>query len=250
MRQETREIIFNLSIFNKIDKSILEDICSYSSKKYIDKNNLIYTKDEPSKHLYVLVEGKIKVFHDTCDGKEIILDIINPQGFLGEECIFTNDSYSSNAETIENSIIISIPISKLKKVINDNHQFTLNLLSYSNNKLHLRELELEHCALQNTTQKIGCFFLQMVADEYDDGSAELTLPYEKNVISSKLGMKSETFSRSFRKLCEHTGLEVNGKNIRIPSIERLNNYVCETCSGTYPCKNRTNSDQSSSFSGE
>jgi len=238
MRQELNDIIINLPIFDKIEKSILNEICSYSAKKYLDKSNILYTKDEPYKYIYILVEGKIKIFHDTFDGKEIILDIIAPHGFFGEECILTQDSYSSNAETIENSIVISIPIKNLRNILKDNNQFTLNLVSYFNNKLLSRELELEHCALQNTTQKIGCFFLQMVSDENIGDSAELTLPFEKNIISSKLGMKSETFSRSFKKLCDHTGLEVNGKKIRIPSIERLNNYVCETCSGTYPCANK------------
>jgi CRP-like cAMP-binding protein len=98
-----------------------------------------------------------------------------------------------------------------------------------------QDTELEHRNTQNAPQRIGCFLLRLCKPDATD-SVVLYLPYDKNLVASRLGMQPETFSRALNKLKEKTDIIINGATITIPSLEKIIHFSCSACSSHFPCQ--------------
>lgn len=204
-------------------------------KQLYKKGKVIYIEGDTAEYFYISQNGWVKLFHQTIGGEEAIVDIIDGNNSFGEDAIFNNNRYTSSAEVVEDTELIMLPLSILKEQVNTNTSVAAAMLySMSHHRKH-QELEIEHLALQSAPQRIGCFLLKMCPTN-KTSKIKLNLPYDKALIASRLGMKSETLSRALNTLRQEAGIRINNSTIEIDDIERLTNFTC-TCSLTHPeCK--------------
>ena len=142
--------------------------------------------------------------------------------------------YGYSADSVDESILISIPMSLFKNEIETNHSFTLGFLSNVALARKRQDIEIEHRSLQTAPERIGCFLLKQTPI-VENNKTIITLPYDKTLIASKLGMKPETFSRALKKLKNEVGITVKGARIEIDDVQDLISYSCTSCSTKFPC---------------
>ena len=87
---------------------------------------------------------------------------------------------------------------------------------------------MEHLTVMTAPQRIGCFLLKLCRSK-GDRNVGILLPYDKTLVAAFLGIKLETFSRSLAQLRE-LGVSVDGPQVTIENIEKLQKYVCSSCS--------------------
>jgi CRP-like cAMP-binding protein len=83
------------------------------------------------------------------------------------------------------------------------------------------EMQLEQYLLYSAPQRIGCFLLGLcpVLEQID--GVVLTLPYDKMLIASTLGMRGATLSRALNILRDETSLQISDSRVTIDSMARL-----------------------------
>jgi len=183
----------------------------------------------------VIKSGWVKLFRETLDGAQAVVDILTTNHIFGETAIFEDGNYPYSAEIVETAEIISLPISELKAEIENNNKLALAMLSSMARYRRQQDTEIEHLSIQNAPQRIGCFLLRL-ANQNETGEVKIHLPYDKTLVASRLGMQPETFSRALAKLRDKTGIHVKGATIEMDSLEQLTRYSCAACSSEFPCK--------------
>lgn len=199
------------------------------------RRQLILLADDPADRFYLIDRGWVKLFRETIEGTEAIIDILNTGQLFGDTALFHDDSYPFSAEAAEPCTLISLPLGPLREEITENSIFAMSMLTTMARYRRQQDLELEHRTLQNAPQRIGCFLLRLTNQDMA-GPAIIDLPYDKTLVASRLGMKPETFSRALAKLKQDTSIEVRGSSIEITDVERLERYACSACSSEFPCK--------------
>jgi CRP/FNR family transcriptional regulator, dissimilatory nitrate respiration regulator len=222
-------------LFFGIDDNILDDFIKNASIKTYPKGTVLFLHTDKADYFYIIISGWLKLYRETLDGHEAIIDILNDNHIFGETSLFNNMVYSETAETIEDTEIIKIPINILNKDITNNPQIALKMLHLMSHFRKQQDTELEHRNTQNAPQRIGCFLLRLCKPDVTD-SVVLYLPYDKNLVASRLGMQPETFSRALNKLKEKTDITINGATITIHSVEKIIHFSCSACSSNFPCQ--------------
>lgn len=217
-----------------LEPAQLDVLAAQAVVKHFPKGFMLFGHDEDAQWFYLMLEGWVKLFRETLDGDEAVIDILTNDHLFGESALFGNGRYSFSAQTIEDSAILMLPMAALRQLIEANPLVALNLLDSMSRYRQQQERELEHRSLQNAPQRIGCFLLRLCDTEKKQ--ATLHLPYDKTLIAARLGMKPETFSRALARLKEETGIVVNGASVQISDISRLAEYTCSACSNTFPCE--------------
>src|SRR6201993_3134506 len=52
------------------------------------KGQNIYSQDQPSTSIYLVIDGKVKVCRMADDGRQVVVDIYQPDEFFGESAFF------------------------------------------------------------------------------------------------------------------------------------------------------------------
>ena len=201
----------------------------------LPKGHIIFMHEDEATWFYFLESGWIKIFRETLDGDEAILDVLSPGSVFGETACLEKNIYSSGAEVIEDCRVVSFPLSALKKEIEENNAFAVSFLHHMTGKNSAKDKEIELRSVQNAAQRIGCFLLRL-CKEAKGNSKTLHLSWEKSLIAARLGMTPETFSRSLAKLQKDAGIRIKGPTIEIPDIGALVRYTCTACSNVFPCE--------------
>ncbi|MDX1948910.1 MAG: Crp/Fnr family transcriptional regulator [Rickettsiales bacterium] len=227
--------LFDNDLFSEISSDTKLKFEKAAITKACKKGEIIFLQEEDAKYFYIVKSGWIKLFRETIDGEEAIVDVVTEGHIFGNHSAFDELKYSYSAEAVENAILYQIPISLIIDNVSLDQKFALNFIKLISTKQKKNRREIEHLTVQTAPQRIGCFLLRL-CNKKDNKNVKLFLPYDKSLIASRLGMKAETFSRALTKLKEETGIIINGPSVIIPDVSRLSTYTCNACSDIYPCE--------------
>lgn len=218
-----------------VDERTLASMAAQVRLRKVAKGTILFMQGDEAESLFVIQHGWIKLFRQTLDGDEVVVDILNDGFIFGDSSLVEDNSYSSSAQAVEDSELIEIASATLQEAVEASHRFSLNLLASFARRRRQKDKEIEHLTLKNAPQRIGCFLLRLCHAEAK-GEVTLHLPYDKMLVAARLGMQPETFSRALARLKEETGLRTQGPSVIIPSMERMVEYTCSACSDSFPCE--------------
>lgn len=117
-----RSVFYDLS---EAEKALIANhhICST-----FKKGELIYREGERPNTLTCLSAGKVKVFKEGVGGREQIVRLVKPVGFIGYRALFAEDSFMFSAIAIEDSIICQIEKEALLRLVKGNGEFALRII--------------------------------------------------------------------------------------------------------------------------
>jgi CRP-like cAMP-binding protein len=228
------ELLKSSLLFKDVNPATLQELERTASSRTYSKGSLLFSQGDQANHFYLIKSGWVKLFRETLDGDEAVIDVLNDLHLLGETAIFENGQHNYSAEVIEESVLLSFPSHILKQAVENDSKMALNMLAVMSRFRRLQSNELEHRTVQNAPQRIGCFLLRL-CNPNSKGAITLHLPYDKTLIAARLGMQPETFSRALARLKEETGIRVRGSTVELDSINQLSCYSCNACSESYPC---------------
>lgn len=230
-----KDTLLNNSLFQNCGEESLTEIAQGSKIIEAGKGQLLFSNEDEAESYYIVINGWVKLYRETLDGAQAVVDILTTGHIFGETSIFQDDLYPYSAESTEPTKLISLSLKHLKQAIEQNPKIAMAMLSSMAMYRKQQDKELEHRTLQNAPQRIGCFLLRL-ADQTEPGPVTIYLPYDKTLVASRLGMQPETFSRALSKLKKETGLRVKGATIEVDNILSLSRYACAACSSEFPCQ--------------
>jgi len=127
-----------------------------------DKNDYIYFPDEPSKVLFFLKEGRIKIGTFSKDGKEIIKAILYPGEIFGEMGIIGEKNRQDFAIAMDsNTRMCTLSIEEFKSLMNANKHLSYAVTKNIGEKLRRVERRLESLLFKEARERIVDFMKDM-----------------------------------------------------------------------------------------
>jgi CRP/FNR family transcriptional regulator len=108
---ELVQMVNKIPLFHGLPGEQLEEIVTSMADQTFDRCQTVLSEGETAEGFFVLVQGKVKIFKLSPDGKEQILHIVSAGESFGEVPMFAGGHFPANAETIEKSRIFEkIPL--------------------------------------------------------------------------------------------------------------------------------------------
>lgn len=234
MRFDPKPVLARQSIFSRASEALIDSFAQAAQVVSLKKGDTLFLQDDDADAFYIVLSGWVKLFRETLDGNEAVIDMVTNGHIFAETAILEDSVHSFGASAIEDVRVLRLPSALLRKAITEDNAMALSMLTSLSRHRKRQTREIESLTLQNASQRIGCFLLRLCHRD-DMGPIELKLPYDKSLIAARLGMKSETFSRALNKLREETGITVKGATVIIPTIDVMSSFTCSACSNEFPC---------------
>ena len=222
------------SLFQGVDMGSLTSLAQQCHQKNYVKGRDLFAMGDQADVFFIILSGWVKLYRPSRDGDEVIIHIFGPGEVFAEAAVF-NDSrtYPVNAQAIEDVSVIEVPRSALVHKIEGDSSFALRMLGAIAARQHYLVQQLEQVATRTAPQRIGTFLIRFCRKEKQGTTWLVDLPYDKSIISTRLNIKPETFSRALAKL-EPYGVVSDGRSIVITDMVRLCEY-CDLSPQETPC---------------
>lgn len=210
------------SIFSALSEREKEFLVKAHSCTQYRKGSYIYKKgDKPSGLLY-LTRGKVKIFKEGIGGRDQIVRLAKPLGFIGYRALFAEENYSAYAVSLEDADICLLEKNALFSVLEKNSALSFKLMQSM-----AQELGLSNTRTVSLTQKHirgrlaeSLFFL---IDTYGFGSDGQTIKVflSREDIANLSNMTTSNAIRTLSMFASEDVIELNGRKIKVLNQEKL-----------------------------
>lgn len=222
---DTSALVRRNPLFSNLSDSALDLLLTDAKQVSLPINKQIFDQGDPVTHFYLILSGWIKLFRLQPDGTETILEIFGPGESFAEAAIQMTDGYPLSAEMICAGDLLAFPAPAFLEKLHRQPDIGISMLMAMSLKMKGFIRRIERSQKQTATQKVGGFLLQFGPPPLDlSPSAEIALPYDKQLIAARLGIKPETFSRCLGRLRQH-GVTVRGSVAHIDDLQALRRFV-------------------------
>jgi len=207
------DVVSTIPIFNGLPDNQLEAIKNIAIEKHFNKGEIAVSEGDEGRGFFVVVEGRVKVFKVSAEGKEQILHIFGPGQPFGEVPVFAGQKFPANAQAIDKTRVLFFPRAAIVDLIAATPSLALNMLAEMSKKLRLFAVQIENLSLKEMPARLASYLIHL-ADEQEQKEV-VTLKISKGQLASILGTIPETLSRIFAKLSGNGLIRVEGKKITL-----------------------------------
>ncbi len=211
-----------MSIFNSL--SVKEKGLLSRNHRCIDyrKGEIIYLEGEKPTGLLCLSSGKVKIYKEGIGGREQIVRMAKPVGFIGYRALFAEENYMASAVAIEDSKICVINRDMLFKVLSTNSNLSLGII-----KSFASELGFSNSRTVTLTQKHirgrlaeSLIFLKETYGLEEDGKT-IKVYLSREDLASLSNMTTSNAIRTLSNFASENVISLDGRKIKIINPEKL-----------------------------
>ncbi len=215
--------------------AVLQALAPHTQIRIYEKDDVVLHHGDTAGSLWLVLKGWVKLTRQTPDGKESIVGLCTEGDVFGEAALFTHANYPYHAQTLApHTELAAIPASVVRHMITENAALSATIMALLSARTAQAQLKLEQMNTMSAAQRLGCFLLRLCHTQ-SNGAKTLQIPVEKHILAAYLGMKPETLSRSQQQL-KPLGITVTGHDITVSTIEKLREFVCNSCSESGSCE--------------
>jgi CRP-like cAMP-binding protein len=133
--------------------------------QHMSRKEVLYFPAETWDCVYILKEGKVKIYRQTPDGKEIILNIISPGELFGELGIAGQQEREEVAEVLEDAIVCSIALKDMQELMQCMPNLNTEILKRLGSREKKVQNRLESLICKNVEQRIRSL-IREIAQEH------------------------------------------------------------------------------------
>jgi CRP/FNR family transcriptional regulator, dissimilatory nitrate respiration regulator len=169
----------------------------------------LFRSGEPAHAFFILLSGHLRLYRLTSEGKEKIIEIIEPGQSFGEAVAFLDKPFPVFATAIDACTVLSLPSALLRAQVAQNQGLALRMLAGLSTRVHQFVQDIHALSLSSAQQRVAGYLLAFLDD--GAGAQTLQLPATKAMVASRLGLQPETFSRVLTRLREQ-GIVAEGRD--------------------------------------
>src|SRR5207248_3485028 len=80
------------------------------------KGQMIYNQDQPSTSIYLVIDGKVKVCRLADDGRQVVVDIYQPDEFFGESAFLGPQQRTEISVALENTKVMTWTTTEIEDI--------------------------------------------------------------------------------------------------------------------------------------
>lgn len=209
-------------MFSELQPAQIEKLVAGTRVLDAPRNSMLFNRGDRAHGFYLLLEGQIKLGIISPQGDEKVIGLIQPGQSFGEAVLFLERSFPIYSQATIDSKVLLITRDAIFDILDNDVTVVRRMLAGISARNRQLVNDIESISLQNSTQRLIGYLLQISADSANP--ARVQLPANKLTIASMLNITPETFSRVMLRLNNAGLIEVNGKEIVITNVAGLRDF--------------------------
>ena len=206
-------------IFNHLEQHEMIEIVKTARMVTFPRGSIIYRAGEKSDSLYIVHEGKVKIYRLSESGKEQIIRFLQPGDFTGEHALFSQSVHDEYAEATADSNLCVVNQSDLHEFLLTYPSISLKVLAEFSKRIRHIEEQATRFATEAVETRIAHYLASL---SKQTNSQSIALPMTRKELASYLGTSPETISRKLAEFEDSGWIRQSGpRNMKIIDLDAL-----------------------------
>ncbi len=210
------------SIFKDLPQDEKDSLARSHSSRFFHKGEIIYREGDKPNGVLCLANGKVKIFKEGIAGREQIIRLSKPVGFIGYRAFFADENYRASAMALEDSVVCMFSRDEVLLMVRKRPEIMMKIL-----KTLAGELGVSHSRTVNLTQKHirgrlaeSLLFLVNTYGFEEDGKT-IKAYLSRDDLASLSNMTASNAIRTLTQFCEEEIISTEGRRVSIQNRLKL-----------------------------
>ena len=158
---------------SELSDAELEELLEHAKVRRFDRGEVVYHQGDPSRDLFVLVEGSVKIVREDEAGHEVLLWVLERGGIFGQQAIFGTPRPVA-ALAVDDTVAIAVPGSACTRVLERNPRVMYRAFEMIERRLDRLTQSLEDVMLLDVRGRIAKYLLDATTGDGQGAALDLT----------------------------------------------------------------------------
>ena len=216
-------VVRKAPLFTALDEAAAVSLRANMDSVKISKGSVLFAEGDEGDHLYVIVEGKLKLGTSSGDGRENLLSILGPGEMFGELSLFDPGPRTSTATAVTDAKLLSLGQEKLIPWLATNPNVSLQLLARLAQRLRRTNEAVGDLVFSDVPGRVAKALIDLgerFGKQTDEGlfvHHDLT----QEELAQLVGASRETVNKALADFAGRNWLKLDGRAVLITDFERL-----------------------------
>jgi len=212
--------VAHVPIFARLSRAQQEQVAGLARPVTAAPGEALYQQGGPLAPLIVVHRGLVKLTRVTPDGRERVLQVMEPGDFVGEASLLSGGRPDHSAIAVTEVTLCTFRHEDFGGLLVGHPQIGFEMLGALSKRLADVQDKLEQTG-QEVGSRVADYLLGLPA-EPASGGIRVRLPLPKKDVASLLGTTPESFSRTLARLVEQDAIALDGaRQVVITDVDAL-----------------------------
>jgi len=210
-------------LFTALDDSAAYDLRSAMTAIKIKKGEDLFLEGDDGDHLYVIIDGKIKLGTKSVDGRENLLSILGPGEMFGELSLFDPGPRTSTATAVTDARLLSLGHDQVIPWVKEHPEVSLQLLARLAQRLRRTNEAVGDLVFSDVPGRVAKALIDL-GERFGKQTADGLFVHHdltQEELAQLVGASRETVNKALADFAGRNWLKLDGRAVRITDFERL-----------------------------
>jgi CRP-like cAMP-binding protein len=217
------EVVRRAPLFTALDETAAVSLRASMDTVKIAKGSILFKEGDDGEHLYVIVDGKLKLGTSSRDGRENLLSILGPGEMFGELSLFDPGPRTSTATAVTDAKLLSLGHEKVIPWLKQHPEVSLQLLTRLSQRLRRTNEAVGDLVFSDVPGRVAKALIDL-GDRFGKTTPEGLLvnhDLTQEELAQLVGASRETVNKALADFAGRGWLKLDGRSVLIADVERL-----------------------------
>lgn len=209
---ERLSIIRSCEIFSELPESEVEQLATGAFERRYKKRTIVISTDDDSDSVYIVVSGRVRIYRENDQGRQVTLNIHGPGKLFGELAALCDAPRIASVEALEPTTTLVISRGSFLALLQKQPEFAIRLARQFADWVRLLSINVTDLALLDVYGRLARLLPRLAFEE--DGNLVIDAMTQQE-IANQIGSSREMVGRIMADLKTGNYIEQKGKKIII-----------------------------------
>ncbi|HET6522800.1 MAG TPA: Crp/Fnr family transcriptional regulator [Geminicoccaceae bacterium] len=197
-----RQLLARHVLFGALGAAEIDRILALGRERRVDDGRVLFKKGEPGSSMMAVLRGRVRISTYSEDGREVILNIIEPGGVVGEMALLDGKERSADATAMGDGALLVIERRDFLPFLERNPQITVRLLEVLCDRVRRSSAMVEDIVFLNLPGRLSRLLLKLAElhgkDAPGGGGRRIDLKLSQRDLGNLIATSRESVNKQLR----------------------------------------------------
>ncbi len=216
-------VIYQSPLFASLDQEGAAALMALLTESVATKGEVLFQEGEPGDHLFLILEGKVKLGHASLDGRESLIAVLGPGEMFGELSLFDPGLRTSSATALTEARVLRLDNTQLMPWLAGRPEVAAALLQALARRLRRTNETMGDLVFSDVPGRVAKALMEL-GEKFGTlipSGLLVTHDMTQEELAQLVGASRETVNKALADFAQRGWITLESRQVVILDVERL-----------------------------